>query len=60
MKPRTRTPGNGPRKQVIPIRFNDEEYELLVKAANLKGILVSTFIANTAMREATKVTKKKD
>lgn len=58
MKPRTRLPGSGPRKQVIPIRFNDQEYELLIKAANSKGVLVSTFIANTAMREATRVSKK--
>lgn len=60
MKPRTRTPGNGPRKQVIPIRFNDEEYQLLVNAAHLKGVLVSTYIANTVMRAATKATKNKE
>jgi len=59
MKPRTRAPGDEPRKQVIPIRFNEKEYQLLANAAHLKGVLVSTFIANTAMREATKVTKNK-
>lgn len=59
MKPRIRTPGNSPRKHVVPIRFNDEEYEMLANAAHLKGVLLSTFIANTAISVATKATKNK-
>lgn len=59
MKPRIRAPGNGLRKHIIPIRFNDEEQQILANAAHLNGVLISTFIANSAMREAAKVIKKK-
>lgn len=59
MKPRIRAPSDAPRKHSIPIRFNDKEQELLANAAHLKGMLVSTFIATVALREAAKVTKNK-
>lgn len=54
MKPRTRTPGE-PRTNVIPIRFSNSEYTLLINAAHEKGITPSTFIAEISMREAARI-----
>lgn len=59
MHSRIRAPEIGGRKKVIPIRFSEKEYKLIVNAANSKGYLVGTFIANIAMREAAKIVKNK-
>lgn len=55
MKTRYRPPGDTPRKNTIPIRFTDNEYRLLIDAGFFTTMTVSAFIAEAAIREATRV-----
>lgn len=55
---RFRAPGKTKRSHKIPLGFNDEEYQLLLDAAQIKGISPSYFIAEYALREAARVLKK--
>lgn len=57
MKSRYRTPGKTPRSHKIPIGFNDEEYQLLIYAANSLGVSTSAFIAAIALREGERIAK---
>ena len=58
MLSRIRAKSKKPRNHKIPIAFNDLEYEEIIKAAYIKGITPSTFIANTCLAQAKKINEK--
>lgn len=58
MKSRYRPAGATKRSNKIPISLNDEEYQLLIDAANIDGLTPSGFMAEVALREAAHIMEK--